>query len=61
VAVLVLDDSMVLDIEEDPVDVLEIVELLVSVFVIRDVNVPLGEREAEADPVGVLEGRIESV
>ena len=61
VAVPVLEGTIVLDIEGEPVEVLELVIVLVSVFVIRGVNVPLGEREAEVDPVDVLEGRIDDV
>jgi hypothetical protein len=61
VAVLVLESNMVLDMEEDPVEVLELVIVLVSVFVIRDVNVSLEEREPEVEPVDVLEGRRETV
>lgn len=58
---LVLEDTIVLETEEDPVEVLELVVVLVSVLVIRGVSVPLGERDPDAEPVDVLEGRIESV
>ena len=61
VAVFVLDDIPVLDIEGDPVEVLELVIVLVPVLVIRGVRVPLGERDPEDDAVDVLEGRIEAV
>ncbi len=61
VAVFVLDDIPVLDIEGDPVEVLELVIVLVPVLVIRGVRVPLGEREPEAEAVDVLEGRMEAV
>jgi hypothetical protein len=61
VAVLVLEGNMLLDMEEDPVEVLELVILLVSVELIRDVDDPLGEREAEAEAVDVLEGRTDIV
>jgi hypothetical protein len=61
VAVFVLEDIAVLDMEGDPVEVLELVMVLVSVFVIGDVRVPLGDREPEAEPVDVLEARIEPV
>ena len=61
VAVFVLEDIAVLDIEGDPVEVLELVIVLVPVFVIGGVNVPLGEREPEAEAVDVLEGRMEAV
>jgi len=58
---LVLEDTIVLDIEGDPVDVLELVIVLVSVVVIRGVNVPLGEADADVEAVDVLEGRIDTV
>jgi hypothetical protein len=61
VAVFVLEDIAVLDMEGDPVEVLELVIVLVPVFVIGGVNVPLGEREPEAEAVDVLEGRMEAV
>ena len=61
VAVFVLEDIPVLDMEGDPVDVLELVIVLVPVFVIRCVRVPLGDREPEDDAVDVLEGRMEAV
>lgn len=61
VAVFVLEGIIVLDMEGEPVDVLVEVTVPVSVFVIRGVNVPLGQREAEADAVGVLEPRTEDV
>ena len=61
VAVFVLEDIAVLDIEGDPVDVLELVIVLVPVFVIGGVRVPLGEREPEAEAVDVLEARMELV
>jgi len=61
VAVFVLEGIIVLDMEGEPVDVLVEVTVPVSVFVIRGVNVPLGEDEAEADAVGVLEPRTEDV
>jgi hypothetical protein len=61
VAVFVLEDIAVLDIEGDPVEVLDLVIVLVPVFVIGGVNVPLGEREPEAEAVDVLEGRMEAV
>lgn len=60
-AYLVLEVIAVLDMEGDPVEVLELVVVLVSVFVIRGVNVPLEERDPDAEPVDVLEGRIEPV
>ena len=58
---VVLEDMRVLDIDGDPVDVLELVSVLVSVELIRGVNVPLGDSEADAEAVGVLEGRIDNV
>ena len=58
---LLLEVIAVLDMEGDPVEVLELVVVLVSVFVIRGVNVPLEERDPDAEPVDVLEGRIEPV
>lgn len=61
VAVFVLEDIAVLDLEGDPVEVLELVVVLVSVFVIRGVNVLLGEADAEVEAVDVLEGRIDAV
>jgi hypothetical protein len=61
VAVFVLEDIAVLDIEGDPVEVLELLMVIVPVFVIGGVNVPLGEREPEDEAVDVLEGRIETV
>ena len=61
VAVFVLEGNIVLDMEEDPDDVLVEVTVLVWVFVIRGVNVPLGECEAEAEAVGVLEERTDNV
>ena len=61
VAVFVLEDIPVLDIEGDPVEVLELVIVLVPVFVIRGVRVPLGERDPELEAVDVLEGRMEAV
>lgn len=61
VAVFVLEDIAVLDMEGDPVDVLELLMVIVAVFVIGAVNVPLGEREPEPEAVDVLEGRIEPV
>jgi len=61
VVVVVLEDIPVLDMEGGAVEVLELVVVLVSVFVIRGVNVPLGEREPVDDVVDVLEGRREAV
>jgi len=61
VAVFVLEDIMVLDVEGDPVEVLELVVVLVSVFVIRGVAVLLGEADADVEAVDVLEGRIDAV
>lgn len=61
VAELVLEDMRVLDMEGEPVEVLELVIVAVSVELTRGVNVPLGERGAEAEAVGVLEERIDSV
>jgi hypothetical protein len=61
VGVFVLEDIAVLDMEGDPVEVLELVIVLVPVFVIRGVNVPLGERDPELEAVDVLEGRMEAV
>lgn len=53
----VLEEASVLETEEEPVDVLLRVAVLVSVELIRGVNVPLGEGEADAEAVGVLEER----
>lgn len=61
VAVLVLEGTIILDMEGDPVEVFELVVVLVSEFVIRGVNVSLGERETDVSPVDVLEGRIDTV
>jgi len=61
VAVFVLEDTMVLDVEGDPVEVLELVVVLVSVLVIRGVAVLLGEADADVEAVDVLEGRIDAV
>lgn len=47
--------------EGDPLEVLELLMVLVSVFVIGGVRVPLGDREPEEEPVEVLEGRIDNV
>lgn len=61
VAVPVLDDTPVLDMEGDPLEVLDLIILVVPVILACLVNVRGGEREEEADPVDVLEGRIDIV
>lgn len=47
--------------EGDPLEVLELVEVLVPVILDCLVNVRGGERECELDPVEVLEGRIDEL
>ena len=61
VAVLVLEDMAVFDMEGVAVEVLELVVVLVWVEVTRGVNVLLGEADADAEDVEVLEGRIDDV
>ena len=61
VAVPVLDDIGVLDMEGDPLEVLELIILLVPVTDDCLVNVRGGERDCELEAVDVLEGRIDNV
>lgn len=56
-----MDDIPVLDMEGDPLDVLDLIILVVPV---RDdclVDVKRGECDCELEPVDVLEGRIDEV
>lgn len=57
----VLEDVAVLEIEEDPVIVLELVIEEVRVNVVLIVPDTKGERDADADAVGVFDGRTEAV
>ena len=57
----VLEETDVLVVDPDPVDVLELVIEAVTVFVVLIVPVNLGDRDAEEEAVDVLEGRIEAV
>lgn len=57
----VLEDVIVLDIEADPVIVFELVIEGVKVEVVLIVPDTKGERDADADAVGVLDGRTEAV
>jgi hypothetical protein len=61
VAVPVLDDILVLDMEGDPLDVLELIIVVVPVTDDCLVNVKGGERDCELEPVDVLEARIDEV
>ena len=57
----VLEETDVLVVDPDPVDVLELVIEAVTVLVVLIVPVNLGDRDAEEEAVDVLEGRIEAV
>jgi hypothetical protein len=55
------EEVAVLVLEPDPVDVLEVVIEDVKVFVFLIVPDILGDRDADADAVGVFDGRTEAV
>jgi len=61
VVVAVLDDIVVLDVEEEPVDVFDLIIVVVPVIDDCLVNVKRGERDCELEPVDVLEARIDEV
>jgi hypothetical protein len=61
VAVFVLEDIAVLDMEGEPVEVFDLIILVVPVTDDCLVDVKRGERDCELDPVDVLEGRIDNV
>jgi hypothetical protein len=58
---IVLEDVIVLELDADPVIVLELVTDAVTVGVNFIVPVIKGDRDPDADAVGVLDGRTDSV
>ena len=58
---VVLEDVIVLEVDADPVIVLEVVTDAVTVGVNFIVPVIKGDRDPDADAVGVLDGRTDSV